>query len=51
VAEELKTVNINEHMRIITLDIKDMYVNLPISGILQTTRYWLNKHNNKKKDN
>jgi hypothetical protein len=26
-----------------------MYVNLPIEGILHTTRYWLNKHNNEKK--
>jgi hypothetical protein len=30
VAEELKRIQINEHMKIITLDIKDLYVNLPI---------------------
>ena len=32
-------------MRLITLDIKDMYANLPITGIIQTDSYWLNKHN------
>jgi hypothetical protein len=36
-------------MRLITLDIKDMYVNLPITGIMQTASYWLNKHNNHNK--
>jgi hypothetical protein len=33
-------------MRIVILDIKDMYVNLPITRIIQTTRFWLTKHNN-----
>jgi hypothetical protein len=33
-------------MKIITLDIKDLYVNLPVQGILQTTKFWLSKHNN-----
>jgi len=36
-------------MRLITLDIKDMYANLPITGIIQTDSYWLNKHNNHNK--
>ena len=36
---------INEHMQIITLDIKDMYVNLPIKGSIQTAQFWLNKNN------
>jgi hypothetical protein len=48
VAEELVVLPINETMRIITLDIKDMYVNLPIAGIIKTNRFWLNKHNNNK---
>jgi hypothetical protein len=30
----------------IILDIKYLYVNLPIQGIFQTTKFWLNKHNN-----
>jgi hypothetical protein len=37
---------VNQHTKIINLDIKDLYVNLPIQGILQTTKFWLNKHNN-----
>jgi len=45
-AEELKTIHINKYMKIITLDIKDLYVTLPIQGILQTTKFWLSKHNN-----
>jgi hypothetical protein len=45
VAEELKTIHIDEHMKIVTLDIRDLCVNLPIQGILQTTKCWLSKHN------
>jgi hypothetical protein len=48
IAEELLKLQINENMRLITLDIKDMYVNLPITGIMQNARYWLNKHNHNK---
>jgi hypothetical protein len=48
IAEKMMKLPVNEHMRIITLDIKDMYVNLPITGIMQTTKIWLNKHNNNK---
>jgi hypothetical protein len=33
-------------MKIITLDIKDLYVNLPIQGILHTTKFWLSRNNN-----
>ena len=36
-------------MRLITLDIKDMYVNLSITAIMQNVSYWLNKHNNHNK--
>jgi len=46
VVEELKTIHFGEHMKIITLDIKDLYVDLPIQGILQTMKFWLSKHNN-----
>ena len=46
VAEELLKLQIHENVRIITLDVKDMYVNLPIPEILLTTSLWLNKHNN-----
>ena len=37
---------INEQMKIITLDIKELYVNLPIQGIIRTTKFWLNKNIN-----
>jgi len=37
---------INEQMRIITLDIKDLHVNLPIQGIIGTTKFWLDKNIN-----
>jgi len=47
IAEELKTLQIIAHMKIITLDIEDLYVSLPIQGILRTTKFWLNKHNTK----
>jgi len=30
----------------ITLDIKDLHVNLPIQNIVHITKFWLNKHNN-----
>jgi len=43
IAEELKRMQINEQMRIITLEIKDLYVNLPIQGIKQVAKFWLNK--------
>ena len=50
IAEEIIKLTVNEHMRIITLDIKEMYVNLPITGIMQTTKFWLNKCNNNNKE-
>ena len=33
IVEELKRMQINEQMRIITLDIRDLFVNLPIQGV------------------
>ena len=33
-------------MKVITLDIKDLYVNLPIKGIIHTAKFWLNKNGN-----
>jgi hypothetical protein len=48
-AEELTKLQINEDTRLITLDIKDMYVNLPTTGSKLATEFWLNKqHNNNK---
>jgi hypothetical protein len=48
--EEIMKLQINEHMRIITLDIKDMYVNLPIKEIIQTAQFWINKNNKNNKE-
>ena len=49
IAREQTILQINEKMRMITLDIKDMYVNLPIDGISQTTNFWLNRNCNNSK--
>jgi len=45
IAQELNNILINKHSRMITLDIKDLYVNFPIQNILHITKCWLNKHN------
>jgi hypothetical protein len=39
IAEELIKLQINEHIRIITFYIEDMYVHLPIKGIIKTARF------------
>jgi len=46
IGQELNNIQINKHNRMITLDIKDLYVNLPVQNILHITKFWLNKHNN-----
>ena len=43
IAQELHNTHIRENHKIITLDIKDLCVNLPIKGIIQTTKFWLDK--------
>jgi len=40
---------VDKQMKIITLDIKDLFVNLPIQGILTTTKFWLNRNTNDNK--
>jgi len=42
IANELKRMQIDKQMKVITLDIKDLFVNLPVQGILTTTKFWLN---------
>ena len=37
-------------MRIDSLDMKDMYVNLPTKEIIKSAQLWLNKHNNNSKE-
>ena len=40
-AEELIKLNIKSNHRIITLDINDLYTNLPTKGIIEATIHWL----------
>ena len=46
IAEDLRSIRIKETNRVITLDINDLYVNLPINGILNATKHWLQMNNN-----
>jgi len=46
IVQELNNIQVNKHNRMITLDIKDLYVNLPVKNILQVHKFWLNKHYN-----
>ena len=39
IADELKRTQTDKQMKIITLDITDLFVNLPIQGILTTTKF------------
>lgn len=43
-AQGLHNIHMRENHKIITLDIKDLYVNLPTKGIIQSTRFWLHKN-------
>jgi len=44
IAEEISKIHINQHMRLITLDIRDLYFNLPTQGIIQAAKFWLHKN-------
>ena len=46
IAQELNNIQTNKQNRMITLDIKVLYVYLTIQNILHVTKFWLNKHNN-----
>ena len=45
IAQEVNNIQISKHNRMITPDIKNFYVKLPIQNILNITKFWLNKHN------
>jgi hypothetical protein len=47
IAQELSNIQINDQHKIITLDIKDLYVNLPTQNIINITKFWLSKNNNR----
>lgn len=46
VAQELNNIHITSHHKMTTLDIKGLYVNLPIQNIINITKFGLNKKNN-----
>ena len=46
IANELKRMQTDKQMKVTALDIKDLFVNLPIQGILTTTKFWLNRNIN-----
>ena len=43
-AQELQKIHTAENHKMITLDIKDLYVNLPKQGIIQTTAIWMDRN-------
>jgi len=45
IAEELTHIHIDENSRLVTYDIKDLFVNLPIQGITNATNFWLRRNN------
>jgi hypothetical protein len=49
IAQELHKLHITEKHKILTLDIKDLYVNLPKQGIIQSIIFSLDKNNTCKK--
>jgi len=46
IAQGVNNIRNSKHNGMMTLDIKDLYVNLPVQNILHITKFWLNKHNN-----
>jgi len=47
-ANQLVNLKINNHHRLLTLDIKELYVNIPIQETLDITEAQLNAHNDQK---
>jgi hypothetical protein len=44
IAQDLQKLHIENGYKMITLDIKDLYVNLPKTGIIQSTIFWLSRN-------
>jgi hypothetical protein len=42
-AHELATIQVNNSHKMITSDVKDLYVNLPTQDILKITSFWFRK--------
>ena len=49
ITQELLKIHITRNHKIVTLDIKDLYVNLPKQGIIQSAIFWLDRNNINKK--
>jgi hypothetical protein len=45
VAQDPHNIRINDQHKILTLDIKDLHINLPTLNIVNITKFWLHKHN------
>ena len=43
-AQELQKIHKAKNHKMITLDIKDLYVNLPKQGIIQATAIWMDRN-------
>jgi len=46
VAQGLHNIQLHNNNRLISLDTKDLFTNLPIKNILHTTVFWLSKSSN-----
>ena len=44
IAQELQKLHMEKYHKMITLDIKDLYVILPKQGIIQSTAIWLDRN-------
>ena len=51
IAHEIVKISINEQIKMITLDIKDIYINLTVKGILRRAKTWLQKTDNNQEIN
>jgi hypothetical protein len=49
IAQELHKIQVKDNHKIVALDIKNLYVNLPKQGITQPTIFWLDRNNTNKK--
>jgi hypothetical protein len=46
VAQDLHNIQLNDNYKMISLDIKNLFVNLLTKNILYTTKFWLSRNNN-----
>ena len=51
VAQDITKLHLNKHMTLITLDIKDLYTNLPKIGIINATKFWLHSKSHNMDEN